>query len=203
MMRLWVTVGVVLSLTLVCGSARPRAQSSTIAYFIAEGTEARGFRAGDRQLAAWALEDWHRALPGVRFEPAAEHEALIRLYWTEASEGRYGEMLPLTVGGRQGAAVFIQPDVNALGDEIAVRARRDDLLRDSVVYLTCLHELGHALGLQHTADFRDIMYFFGFGGDILDYFDRYRRQLHSRSDIATISGLSEADKRRVAAMDRR
>jgi predicted Zn-dependent protease len=73
-------------------------------------------------------------------------------------------------------------------------------LRDSIVYLTCLHELGHALGLAHTDDFRDIMYFFGYGGDIVAYFTRYRSQLHSRPDIAKVSGLSDADVSRIQTM---
>ena len=59
------------------------------------------------------------------------------------------------------------------------RARLDALFRDTIVYLTCLHELGHALGLAHTADFADVMYFFGFGGDITEFFGRYRRTLRS------------------------
>jgi hypothetical protein len=125
---------------------------------------------------------------------------VIRLYWAEANEGRYGEMRPLTVGGRRGAAVYIRPDVDSLGDDIADRARIDALLRDSIVYLTCVHELGHALGLMHTSDFRDIMYYFGFGGDIVEYFERYRRQLRSRSDIAAVAGVSNADVGRLKAM---
>jgi predicted Zn-dependent protease len=56
-----------------------------------------------------------------------------------------------------------------------------------------LHELGHALGLEHTAEFADIMYFFGFGGDIVAFFERYRSQLRSREDIAGVAGLSEGD----------
>ena len=76
----------------------------------------------------------------------------------------------------------------------------DTLLRDTIVYLTCLHELGHALGLTHTSDFRDIMYSFGYGGDIADYFERYRRQLRFRNDIATVAGVSDADASRLRAM---
>jgi hypothetical protein len=41
------------------------------------------------------------------------------------------------------------------------------------------------------------MYFFGYGGDIVEYFGRYRRQLHQRSDIRTVSGLSDADVQRL------
>ena len=37
------------------------------------------------------------------------------------------------------------------------------------------------------------MYYFGFGGDILNYFMRYRNKLQSRDDIAKYSGLSASD----------
>jgi hypothetical protein len=122
------------------------------------------------------------------------------LYWAEATGGQYGEMTPLDVGGRRGAAVYIRPDIDSLGEDIARRARSDALLRDSIVYLTSLHELGHALGLSHTSDFADIMYFFGFGGDIVNYFGRYRAQLRVRNDIAMVGGMSESDIRRLKSL---
>jgi predicted Zn-dependent protease len=96
--------------------------------------------------------------------------------------------------------VYVRPDTEALGPDIARLARQDRLLRDTIVYLTCLHELGHALGLPHTAEYRDIMYFFGFGGDIPGFFGRYRSQLRSRGDIANVSGLSDEDVSRVRAL---
>jgi hypothetical protein len=46
------------------------------------------------------------------------------------------------------------------------------------------------------------MYFFGYGGDIVEYFSRYRRQLKSRSDIPSVSGLSDADITRLKALHR-
>jgi predicted Zn-dependent protease len=109
-------------------------------------------------------------------------------------------MRPLIVGGQRGAAVFIRPDVESLGQDIARRARGDMLLRDSIVYLTCLHELGHALGLEHTRDSRDIMYYFGYGGDVVEYFSRYRAQIRTRNEIAMVSGLSDADVSRIKAI---
>ena len=120
--------------------------SEPIPYFIADGSGQARYRSSDRELARWALEAWQRTAAGtLRFQQASESSALIRLYWIEPNAGTYGEMRPLAVGRRRGAAVFIQPDVESLGEEIAARARADTLLRESIVYLTCLHELGHAL----------------------------------------------------------
>ena len=170
-------------------------------YFIGSGNAEVGYRPADRQLALWALVAWQKIIGGgLALESATESRALIRLYWAEPNESQYGEMRPLTVDGRRGAAVYIRPDVNALGPDIARRAASDALFRDTIVYLTCLHELGHAFGLSHTADFSDIMYFFGYGGDIVEYFSRYRRQLRSRSDIARVSGLSAADIKRLRTL---
>ena len=101
----------------------------------------------------------------------------MRIYWVEAGGGQYGETRAIDVNGRRGAAVFVRPDTDALGPYIAKLARSDALFRDTIVYLTCVHQLGHALGLRHTANFADVMYFFGFGGDIPRFFMRYREQL--------------------------
>jgi hypothetical protein len=176
----------------------PLDRSGRITYFIADGMPGSEYRASDRDLATWALKRWEASIGGaLKFEPSDEDEALVRVYWVPASAGQYGEMRPLLVRGRRGAAVFIRPDTNALGEDIARPARADALLRDAIVYLTCLHELGHALGLSHTASFADVMYFFGYGGDIPRFFGRYRDALRTRDDISRRSGLSADDIRRV------
>ena len=152
------------------------------------------YRPADRQLAQWALDAWQRAAgSALQLTPSPEASARVRLYWAGPQSGQYGEMRSLQVNGQVGAAVYIRPDTMSLGPDIHALATSDSLFRDTVVYLTCVHELGHAFGLAHTADFRDIMYSFQYGGDIAEYFSRYRRQLKSRDDIAVVSGMSEAD----------
>lgn len=174
-----------------------------LTYFVAEGERGSAFRPADRELAAWALAAWARATGGtIRFDAATESNALLQVHWVPAGAGQYGEMRPLMVNGRRGAAVYIRPDTDGLGPDISALARKDPLLRETIVYLTCLHESGHALGLAHTADYRDIMYSFQYGGDIPGYFMRYRRQLKTRADIARVSGLSDADAARVRELYR-
>jgi Matrixin len=166
-----------------------------IPFFIQDGTGVPGFEQPDRELARWALDAWSRESGGrLKFVEARTAEsALVRLRWVSAYEGLFGETQHVQVGGREGAMVFVMPEVRQLGDPLSSRAVADTLLRDTIVYLTCVHELGHAVGLPHTRNFQDIMYSFGYGGDIVAYFMRYRNRLTSREDIARNSGLSASD----------
>lgn len=151
-----------------------------------------GCRVDDTELAQWAMEAWQAAAhEKLILQRTGEREhAHIRLYWASGPEGAYEETHPILVDGQRGAEIYVAPTVVS-------RAETDRILRDAIVYLTCLHETGHALGLDHTADFDDIMYSFQYGGDITEYFGRYRRQLHSRSDIREHPGISEHARNRL------
>ena len=97
-------------------------ENGRVSFFIAAPPADVELRPGDAELAVWALESWQRAAGGalefVRTEN--EDEALVRLYWAAAAGGQYGEMRPIEVDGRRGAAVYVRPDTAALGDDIAV-----------------------------------------------------------------------------------
>jgi len=176
-----------------------------IPFFIHDGKGVRGYVPGDRELAVWALNAWSRESGGkLRFvEAKNEESALVRLLWINADSGRFGEAQRVRAGDKYAAVVYVRPEVGAVGDELASRASSDRLLRDTIVYLTCVHELGHAVGLPHTAEFEDIMYSFGFGGDIVKYFMRYRTTLKARADIAAKSGLSAQDAALLKALYRK
>jgi hypothetical protein len=179
---------------LICAAA----QAATLRYWVEPCTRTEsGCHSGDPELAQWAMEAWQVASGGeLHLEKTSELEkAHIRIYWAGGREGLYGETRPLLVDGVQGAEVYVLPAV-------VPPLEKDTLLRETIVYLTCLHETGHALGLAHTAAFGDIMYGFQYGGDIPEYFARYRRQLSGRDDIRKHSGMSDQDRMRLRALFR-
>jgi hypothetical protein len=139
-------------------------------------------------LVGRALATWTQAAGGrfVLQRTTTSDHALIRVRFARA-DGIYGETSPRidrATGFIAAAEVLIAGDVAG-----------DTLGQHIVIYLTALHELGHALGLPHTNAFDDIMYSFRRPDDGDRYFGAYRRRLRSDDDIGTerASGLSSAD----------
>ena len=178
-----------LSASAVVGSAAPPVDVWT--YWITPCTEQIAAestcKAGDVELARWALEAWQQSAGQALALKAAKSEqaARLRIYWVTGRSQLYGEARPFLFAGQRGAEVYVLPS--------AAKSGENPLDRDTVVYLTCLHETGHALGLAHTSQFADIMYSFQFGGNIPEYFARFRRKLTTRVDIAKTSAISAQD----------
>jgi hypothetical protein len=134
-----------------------------------------------------AMKTWTAAADG-RFTlvKAWESTAPVRLHFMSA-DYRYGVTAP-RVNPETG--LIVKAEVAVASD-----AGRDALERQIIVYLTALHEIGHALGMEHTADITTIMYLFREPGDGDKFFGAYRRKLKSADDIgsASASGLSPDD----------
>jgi hypothetical protein len=172
--------------------------SGRIPYFIAPAINKSGYRSTDEDLVVWALQEWERSVDALRFRRVEdEHTARIRVQWLPwAEDAALGRMEPSSDEGRPVASLIIRPDENKFRPTVRRRVKEDPLMRDVVLYYVSLHEVGHALGLSHSDNPRDIMWP-GANGVTLPIYDRYRHHLMTRDDIPLVSWLSHDDIARV------
>jgi hypothetical protein len=146
-----------------------------------------GAPAGAADMVTRAVRTWSGAAGGhfTLRGTTVEREAAIRVSFIQ-DRSRYGETAPRV--DRSGAIVSADVYING--------SNAGDLLDQRIIlYLTALHELGHAIGLPHTSNFGDIMYAFRLPGDGERYFGAYRRRVKGVADIGTAkaTGLSPDD----------
>jgi len=142
--------------------------------------------AGDA-LVEKAMRTWTTAAAGrFTLERIVDDGAPLRVHFMSA-DYRYGVTAP-RVNPQSGR-------IDHAEVAVAADAGRDALERRIIVYLTALHEIGHALGLEHTDDITSIMYLFRLPGDGDRFFGTYRERLKSADDIgsASATGLSPDD----------
>lgn len=125
------------------------------------------------------LKQWEIAAQGVlRFtwDPTAPSEGDIQIQW--ASETTYGRDYELGHTDRTIQGKWIRQAVITLITDPAIDTQLTPGRKKERLYSTLLHELGHALGLEHLESERDVMHHRG-----------WKNQALSPNDIRSLQAL--------------
>jgi hypothetical protein len=143
---------------------------------------------GAAMLVTRAMKNWTDASNGqLTLVPASSRAgASIRVFFV-SSDSVYGE-----------AAPRVDPVTGFIAQaDVAINNAVPDSPLDAaiVLYLTALHELGHAIGLPHSDTFSAIMYRFRRPDDGARYFGAYGKRVRSIDDVggARATGVDAED----------
>jgi len=156
-----------------------------ITYYVADIIPKFHTVPGDPELVRWAMQEWEVAAAGAFRLVASDDEgtSLIRIYWVSWTQAIGGEARPIRSNGRITSTIFLRPGTAMMRKAFSDRVARDPLLRDVMVYHLALHEIGHALGLPHSANPQDVMAAGTGEKQIMATYDRYRTIISTRDDI--------------------
>jgi hypothetical protein len=98
-----------------------------------------------------AVEDWNRAVP---------QRPIARVVVTSAPSNRRGTVWATTVPALPREALLGQQEREGTNDyaEIRLELRDTDVIDQQTLYTAWRHELGHAMGLGHSADRLSVMF---------------------------------------------
>ena len=166
-----------------------------ITYYVADSIPKFHTVPGDPELVRWAMQEWEVAAAGAFRLVASDDEgtSLIRIYWVSWTQAIGGEARPIRSNGRITSTIFLRPGTAMMRKAFSDRVARDPLLRDVMVYHLALHEIGHALGLPHSANPQDVMAAGTGEKQIMATYDRYRTIISTRDDIRRGGWLTQRD----------
>src|SRR5262245_7173676 len=150
--------GIILAALLACAAAPAVAPADSPARWATGATipvwiESVHVPAEQLDMVRRAFRAWNDAADGAfRFAETSEFPATgIRVRFVRSDQS-FGEAMPY-LDDRTGR--IVRADV-----VVTTERPGDQTHKLMVIYLTTLHEVGHALGLPHTDDFETIMYQF-------------------------------------------